>query len=249
MVPGSGLGVLRETAHEKISASFAAVPAQARAMARSPTPVLVVTRANTRSTVHRPGYTDYVGIKRFDATGKVIGEHRFIGLFTSTAYSASVSQIPLLRGKVRAVIERAGLPRGGHLAKALEHILATYPRDDLFQIGEDDLQHTALGILAAGERQRLRLFVWSDPYERFLSCLIYVPREAYSTELRVKFQDILMAAFNGVRADFEVSLGNAILARVHLTVRTVPGKVPEFDVQGAGSQPDRGGAPLGRPAA
>ncbi len=231
MVPGSGLGVLRETAQEKISASFAAVPAQARAMARSPTPVLVVTRANTRSTVHRPGYTDYVGVKRYDAAGQVIGEHRFVGLFTSTAYSASVSQIPLLRGKVRAVIERAGLPPGGHLAKALEHILATYPRDDLFQIGEDDLQHTALGILAAGERQRLRLFVWRDPYERFLSCLIYVPREAYSTELRVKFQDILMAAFDGTHADFEVALGNAILARVHLTIRTAPGKVPDFDVK------------------
>jgi glutamate dehydrogenase len=231
MVPGSGLGVLRETAQEKISASFAAVPAQARAMARSPTPILVVTRANTRSTVHRPGYTDYVGIKRYDAAGQVIGEHRFVGLFTSTAYSASVSQIPLLRGKVRAVVERAHLPRGGHLAKALEHTLATYPRDDLFQIGEDDLYHTALGILVAGERQRLRLFVWRDPYERFLSCLIYVPREAYSTELRVKFQDILMAAFDGTHADFEVALGNAILARVHLTVRTVPGKVPDFDVR------------------
>jgi glutamate dehydrogenase len=231
MVAGSGLGVLRETAQEKISASFAAVPAQARAMARSPTPVLVVTRANTRSTVHRPGYTDYVGIKRYDAAGKVVGEHRFVGLFTSSAYSASVSQIPLLRGKVRAVIERAGLPHGGHLAKALEHILATYPRDDLFQIGSDDLYDTALGILAAGERQRLRLFVWRDPYERFLSCLIYVPREAYSTELRVKFRDILMQAFAGTHADFEVSLGNALLARVHLTIRTAPGQVPDFDVK------------------
>ncbi len=231
LVSGSGLGVLRDTAEEKLSASFAAVPAAARAMARAPTPVLVVTRANTRSTVHRPGYTDYVGIKRYDAAGQVIGEHRFVGLFTSAAYSATVNQIPLLRGKVRAVMQRAGLPRGGHLAKALEHILATYPRDDLFQIGEDDLYQTALGILAAGERQRLRLFVWRDPYERFLSCLIYVPREAYSTELRIKFQNILMAAFHGLRADFEVSLGNAILARVHLSIRTAPGKVPDFDVK------------------
>ncbi len=231
MVPGTGLGVLRETAQEKVSASFAAVPAPARAMARAPSPVLVVTRANTRSTVHRPGYTDYVGIKRYDATGQVIGEHRFVGLFTSTAYSASVTQIPLLRGKVRAVIERAGLPRGGHLAKALEHILATYPRDDLFQISVDDLQEAALGILAAGERQRLRLFVWRDPYERFLSCLIYVPREAYSTELRMRLQGILMSAFEGTHADYEVALGNAILARVHLTIRTAPGHVPDYDVK------------------
>ncbi len=198
-------------------------------MARAPVPVVLVTRANTRSTVHRPGYTDYVGIKRYNAAGEVIGEHRFIGLFTSTAYSEPVQEIPLLRGKVDAVRRRAALPQGGHLAKALDHILATYPRDDLFQIGEDDLHHIAMGILAAGERQRLRLFIWRDPYDRFMSCLIYVPREAYSTELRLKFQRILMQAFDGVRADFKVELGDTILARVHLTIRTTAGRVPAYD--------------------
>ena len=230
-VPGSGLGVLRESAQEKNSASFAAVPASARAMAHAPTPVLVVTRANTRSTVHRPGYTDYVGIKRYDAQGKVIGEHRFVGLFTSTAYSAPATDIPLLRDKIKAVAARSALPKGGHLAKALGHILATYPRDDLFQIGEDDLYAITMRILSTSERQRLRLFTWRDPYERFVSCLIYVPREAYSTELRVKFQNILMEALGGVRADFDVQLGNTILARVHLTIRTGPGLIPDFEVE------------------
>jgi glutamate dehydrogenase len=229
LVPGSGLGVLRESTQEKVSASFAAVPPQARAMARAAAPVLLVTRANTRSTVHRPGYTDYVGVKRYNAQGEVIGEHRFVGLFTATAYSARVSEIPLLRGKVEAVAARAGLPGGGHLSKALDHILATYPRDDLFQIGEDELYEAALGILAAGERQRLRLFLWRDPYDRFISCLVYVPREAYSTDLRVKFQDILMAAFDGQRADFDVLLGDTLLARVHFSIRTQPGQVPPFD--------------------
>ena len=228
LVPGSGLGVLRESG-QAVSASFAAVPAQARAMARAPTPVLLVTRSNTRSTVHRPGYTDYVGVKRYNAAGEVIGEHRFVGLFTSTAYSARVEEIPLLRQKVAAVAQRAALPEGGHLAKALEHILATYPRDDLFQIGEDELLDAAQGILAAGERQRLRLFLWRDPYERFVSCLVYVPREAYSTELRKKFQAILMAAFAGQRADFGVMLGDTLLARVHFSIRTTPGQVPPYD--------------------
>jgi len=228
LLPGSGLGVLRE-ARQDVSASFAAVPAQARAMARAPLPMLVVTRSNTRSTVHRPGYTDYVGIKRYDASGQVVGEHRFIGLFTASAYNARVDEIPLLRHKVAAVARRAALPAGGHLAKALDHILATYPRDDLFQIGEDELYDTALGILAAGERQRLRLFLWRDPYERFVSCLVYVPREAYSTELRKKFQAILIEAFAGQRADFSVMLGDPLLARVHFTVRTLPGQVPHFD--------------------
>ena len=107
-----------------------------------------------------------------------------------------MAETPLLRGKVEAIAERAGLPPGGHLAKALDHILETYPRDELFQIPDDELYDTALGILALGERQRLRLFVWRDPFERFVSCLVYVPRDAYSTDLRVKLQRILMA---GVR--------------------------------------------------
>ena len=138
LVPGSALGILREPRQE-VSASFAAVPAQVRAMARSPVPTLLVTRSNTRSTVHRPGYSDYVGIKRYGPTGEVIGEHRFIGLFTSSAYSARVDEIPLLRDKVAAVARRAALPEGGHLAKALDHILATYPRDELFQVSADEL--------------------------------------------------------------------------------------------------------------
>jgi glutamate dehydrogenase len=234
LVSGSGLGVLRPSPDDgahAVSASFAAVPVQARAMARAPVPLLLVTRSNTRSTVHRPGYSDYVGIKRYNPAGEVVGEHRFVGLFSSTAYAARVSEIPLLRQKVAAVLQRAALPDGGHLAKALEHILASYPRDDLFQIDEDALHDTALGILAAGERQRLRLFVWRDPYERFVSCLVYVPREAYSTELRKKFQAILMAAFAGQRADFAVLLGDTLLARVHFTIRTPPGQVPAFDVR------------------
>ena len=144
LVAGSGLGLLRETAQEKLSASFSALPPNARALARAPLPMLLITKANTRSTVHRPGYTDYVGIKRYNAAGEVIGEHRFIGLFTSTAYSARVAETPLLRGKVEAIAARAGLPPGGHSAKSLHHILETYPRDDLFQIiGRRPLRHRA----------------------------------------------------------------------------------------------------------
>ncbi|WP_310383482.1 NAD-glutamate dehydrogenase [Roseateles sp.] len=229
LLPGSGLGLLRETSAEKLSTSFAMLPANARALARAPSPLLVITKANTRSTVHRAGYTDYVGIKRYDAAGEVIGEHRFIGLFTSTAYSARVSETPLLRGRVDAITQRAGLPPGGHLAKALQHILETYPRDDLYQISNDELFETALGILALGERQRLRLFVCRDPFDRFFSCLVYVPREAYSTDMRIKFQAILMQVFSGSSAEFDVQLSDAVLARIHFTVRTTPGQVPVFD--------------------
>lgn len=227
-VPGTALGLLRSE-EEGLSASFAALPPAARALAKAPVPPLVVTKANTRSTVHRDGYTDYVGVKRYNDKGEVIGEHRFIGLFTSTAYSSRVAETPLLRGKAGAIVERAGFSPGGHLAKALQHILETYPRDDLFQIPDAELYDTALGILALGERQRLRLFTWRDPFDRFVSCLVFVPREAYSTDLRVKFQRILLAALNGTSAEFDVLLSGTTLARIHFTVRTTPGQVPAFD--------------------
>ena len=228
---GSGLGVLRESSGEKISASFSALPPAARAIATSRLPLLVVTKSNTRSTIHRAGYTDYVGIKRYNADGEVIGEHRFIGLFTSTAYSSRASEMPVLRGKVEQVIARAGFPPGGHLHKSLLHVLETYPREDLFQIPDDDLYAAALGIVSLGERQRLRLFAWFDPFQRYVSCLVYVPRDAYSTDLRVKFQRILLSAFNGTHADFDVSLTEQVLARIHFTVRTKPGHIPQVDVR------------------
>jgi glutamate dehydrogenase len=229
LVGGTGLGVLRETEAERAAPPLALLPGPARAMATAPQPMLVVTKANTRSTIHRPGYTDYIGVKRYDAQGRVTGEHRFLGLFTSSAYSARVSETPLLRGKVEAIATRAGLPHGGHRAKALAHILETYPRDDLFQIGDDELYETALGILALGDRQRLRLFLRKDSFDRFVSCLLYVPREAYATDLRVKCQQILVAAFNGHSPEFDVLLGEGVLARIHFVIRTTPGQIPAYD--------------------
>jgi len=229
LLPGSGLGVLRESGEEQMSASFAALPKGARALAREPLPLVILTKANARATVHRPGYVDYVGVKRFTADGKVMGEHRFLGLLTSTAYSARVIDIPLLRGKVAAVITRAGLAPDSHLGKALVQILETYPRDELFQIAADELYDTAMGILRLGERQRLRLFIRRDPFERFVTCLIYVPRENYGTDLRVRFQEILMRAFDGTHNDFDVLLTDDILARILFTVRTRPGQVPAVD--------------------
>ncbi len=229
LVPGSGLGVLRETAEELRSASFAVLPREAKALARAPLPVLVVTKANKRSTVHRPGYTDYVGVKRYNAAGEVVGEHRFLGLYTSTAYMARVAETPLIRGKVEAIARRAGYPKGSHRAKALAHTLETYPRDELLQSSEDELYETAMGILALGDRQRLRLFLRRDPFDRFISCLVYVPRESFGTELRMRIHDILLAAFAGSSADFEVMLGEAGLARIHFYVRTTPGAIPPYE--------------------
>ncbi len=235
IVPGSSLGIFRETDGKDLASSFAALPPEVKAYARRPE-LLVITKSTSRSTVHRPGYLDYIAVKRFNARGDVIGEHRFLGLFTSTAYSANPSDIPLLRRKVLHVQKRAHLPPGGHAEKALVNILATYPRDELFQTGEDELFATAMGILHLGERQRFRLFVRRDPFERFLSCLIYAPRENYTTELRQKWQAILTRAFRGRSSEFNVHLSESTLARIMITVRTVPGHVPPFDVRALESE-------------
>ena len=229
LVPGSGLGILRESATETaLSSSFAVLPPQARAVAHAVSPMMFVTKANSRSTVHRPGYIDYIGVKRYK-DGVVIGEHRFVGLFTSAAYTVRVAEVPLIRGKVSAVAARSGLAPGSHMGKAMTHVLETYPRDELFQITADELYEIATGIVHLGERQRFRLFIRRDPFERFVSCLIFVPRENYTTELRRQFQKILIESFDGSTADFDVLLTDAVLARIHITVRTTPGKVPEVD--------------------
>ena len=230
IVPGSSLGILRDVEGKQMVTSFAALPREVRAYARVPN-LLVITKANSRSTVHRPGYLDYVGVKRFDAKGQVCGEHRFLGLFTSTAYSANPGDIPLLRRKTANVVMRAGLAPGSHAGKALIHILEAYPRDELFQSTEDELLRTAVGILHLEDRQRFRLFVRRDPFGRFLSCMIFAPRENYTTELRRKWQAILMQAFNGTSSEFNVNLSESMLARIMIIVRTKPGQVPEFNVR------------------
>jgi glutamate dehydrogenase len=230
IVSGSGLGILREHG-ETLSASFASLPPEARKRARVKE-LLILTKANARSTVHRPGHLDYVGIKHFDAAGEVTGETRFLGLYTHTAYAENPMQVPLLRRKLSDVIARAGLLPAGYSGKALASILESYPRDELLQIGADDLYRHAMAILQLGERQRLRLLVRQDPYARFVSCLIFVPRERYNTELRVRFQRLLLEAFHGVSSEFDVDLSTSVLGRILMRIRTRPGEMaPQPDLK------------------
>ena len=226
---GSGLGILRATDERPISLSFAQLPPEVRRLARAKS-LLNLTKANSRATVHRPSYLDYVGVKRFDATGEVTGERRFLGLYTHTAYSASPWEIPVLRRKARRVVERSGLLLGSHDHKALVEILETYPRDELFQISEDELFETALGILHLGERRRVRLFVRRDAFGRFLSCLVYLPRERFDTENRQRVQDILQQAFGGTSVDYSTRVSESVLARLHVVVYTEQGAIPEYDL-------------------
>ena len=228
IIPGSGLGILREPKLGGVSQSFTELPAALRALARKPT-LLALTKANSRATVHRSGYLDYIGVKRFDTNGIVIGERRFIGLYTSATYHANPRQIPLLRRKIQLVMDRAGFPHSSHDGKNLYSILDKWPRDELFQIAEGELFDTAMGVLRLGERARTKLFVRRDIYARFYSCLIYLPRENYNTEVRLKLQEILKRAFNGSSTEFNVQLSESVLARIHLLVRTSPTAEPTID--------------------
>ncbi|HKY02206.1 MAG TPA: NAD-glutamate dehydrogenase [Burkholderiales bacterium] len=229
VTPATGLGILRAGAAATLSTSFSALPPAARAYARVKD-LLLITKSNSRSNIHRPGYVDYVGLKRYDDKGEVCGEHRFLGLYTHAAYSNNPFSVPVLRRKLNTVVEHAGLPANSHAAKSLEQILSDYPRDELFQIEVEELQRFAIAILQLGERQRLRLLLRRDRFERFVSCLIYVPREHYSTDLRRTWQSILMQAFNGQATEFNVHLSESPLARVLITVRTTPGALPPFEV-------------------
>ena len=227
-VRGSGLGILRRDRGDATSASFAVLPSDVRAGAHK-AELLVLTKSNTRSTVHRPSYMDYVGVKRFDAEGRVVGERRFLGLYTSVAYSASPLEIPVLRRKVQGVIARSGVLPGSHMGKTLRTIIETYPRDELFQADQNELLRTTIGIMHLQERQRTKLFVRRDPFGRFLACLIYVPRDNYNTEVRERMQDVLMRAFDGVSYEHSVSLSESVLARVLIVVHIKPGARPEFN--------------------
>ena len=230
IVTNSGLGVLREPKLGGVSASFNELPDHLKKLARSPQ-LLVLTKANSRATVHRAGYLDYIGVKRFDANGQVIGERRFIGLYTSSSYHGDPTEIPLLRQKISKVLARAGYPAGSHAGKNLLSILDNYPRDELFQIADDELYDISMGILRLGERGRTKLFIRRDLYARFYSCLIFLPRENYNTEVRVKLQDLLKRSLNGSSAEFNVQLTESVLARIHMLVRTSPGNITDVDTE------------------
>lgn len=229
MIPGSGLGVLRDKVGSRVSRSYAELPPQARKIALSKN-ILIIAKTHTKSTVHHPGYTDYVGVKRFNEKGELIGERRFIGLYTSSAYHSNTKLIPFVRHKVARVLEDFRFPPDSHDGKEVAHILETLPRDDLFQASHEELMDLTLGILQLQERKRIRLFVRQDAYGRYFSCLVYVPRENFTTDLSLDMQEILMHAFGGVESTFNTYFSDSVLARIHYNVRVDPQSKPHYEV-------------------
>lgn len=229
IVPDSGLGILRNVTPEAEARHRTPLPSELARFARQPE-LLILTKASSRATVHRPVYMDYIGVRLFDESGKVRGEKRFLGLLTSSAYNRSPSEIPLLKQKIRRIMDRTGYRPNSHNAKIMLNILETYPRDELFQTDDDQLYEICRGILHLSERQRIRLFVRRDNYARFFSCLVFVPRDQYDTSLREKYMAILMEELDGESVDFTTYISDAPMARVHFIVRT-KGEAPRIDVE------------------
>ena len=224
-----GFGYLRDPAYPvwRGPEGYTTVSPQLRHFLATPEPVLV-TKSNAISTVHRRIHMDYVGVKAF-RDGRVIGEHRFIGLFTSASYATSPRQVPLLRLKVDKVLEACGFAPRGHAGKALLHVLENFPRDEMFQIDPEQLTSVALGLLSLIDRPRPKLFVRRDRFERYVSVLTYIPRDLYRSDIRETVGRMLTTAFRARLSLFSVELRDDAMARVHFILRTTPGSVPQVD--------------------
>ncbi|MDX1301737.1 NAD-glutamate dehydrogenase [Photobacterium sp.] len=213
-----GLGLLGK-ADKVHSLLLSELPESARFEARKHE-LLILTKSNTKSKIHRPAYVDYVGIKRFDKKGNVIGEHRFIGLYASTAYHQTAMNIPLIRNRVARILDASGYSPGSHSWKALNNLLETYPRDELIQANEKEMLDVGCGVVRMQDRDLLRLFVRRDPFGRFFSCMVYVTKERYNTELRTKTQAILKDYFGSDQpVEFTTFFSEDSLARTHYIVR------------------------------
>ncbi|MDH5833784.1 NAD-glutamate dehydrogenase [Luteimonas kalidii] len=225
-VEGSGLGLLRGGEGKgRPLKSLAAHRMSNDGQAES----LVLTKTNARSTVHRPGYMDYIGVLGFDAQGRAVSEQRFLGLYTSGAYNRRPWEIPLVRERYEHVMSESGLKPTGHSGKALKHILETLPRDELFQSTADELYRLATGVLGLQERVRSRLFLRRDRYGRFYSVLAYIPRDRFNTEVRRRVEAMLRRVLHADHVDANVLIGESPLAQVHLIVRPRSGERFEVD--------------------
>jgi glutamate dehydrogenase len=226
----SGLGLLRDPQVHVLRRAdqLNAIAPEALHFLRETDP-LIITKANIRSRVHRRVLMDYIGVKRFDEGGTVVGEVRFVGLFTSTAYNRSARAIPLLNGKVQRTLERTGLRPDSHDGKAIINILETFPRDELFQISEDDLLNTTLGILRLHERPHTGLFVRHDRFGRFVSVLVFIPRDRFGMDLAGRITHYLCKAFDGHISDVFPQFTESPLVRLHFIVVKNTPSAPEPD--------------------
>ncbi len=226
----SGLGILRDdktsSVYEKTCLDD--VPPNLKHYYSNKKDFVTITKANTKSPVHRRADMDYIGIKEFDEKGNVIGEHRFLGLLTSRAYTTNPRQIPIVRRKIEKVLSaQTNLPPQSHNYKALVNILEMYPRDELFQIDVDDLERISTGILNLKERQQVRLFVRQSRHELLTTAMVFIPLDRMSSALRKKIVAILTEEYNAEDIEYLMNVGESRLARLYLKIRSNPPSVPQ----------------------
>lgn len=229
--PEASLGVLRDSSRAVLRRAHepAVLSAQLRRQLETGAPVAVA-KSNLRSRVHRRGFMDYVGIRRYGSDGRPCGEFRFVGLFTAEAYETPANEVPLIRHRVTRIMRRAAKAPGSHNEKRLRNILETWPRDELFQTSEDTLLSMALGVLHLIDRPRVRLFSRMDPFDRFASVLVYIPRERFDTEVCERAGAILADAYDGRVLEYYPEISDAPLARAHFIVEVTPGDHPDPDL-------------------
>ncbi|MDO6440770.1 MULTISPECIES: NAD-glutamate dehydrogenase [unclassified Marinobacter] len=218
-VENSELGILRVNNERPDRVRLNELPQRTRQEMTRADDVFIFAKSSQRSRVHRPAYPDYIAVKKFNKKGEVVGERRFLGLYTARAYNERPDEIPLLKRKFQNVMKRSGFLRADYAGKELEQILTLYPRDELFQIAEDELLDVAKNILYIQERRRIELFMREDVYGQFVTCLAFFPRDIYNTELRLKVEKVLMDRLEAEDIEFVTHFSESVLARVQFTIR------------------------------
>ncbi len=228
--PEDSLGVLRDHGLAVLRrASEPALLASELSAYLDEAPPVMVAKSTLRSRVHRRVDMDYIGVKRYDVHGRATGEVRFVGLFTAEAYELPAASLPLVRRKIEHVLARAGHNPSAHTGKRLRYIVETYPRDELFQISEDELHRIASGVLHLYDRPRVRLFARTDAFDRFVSVLLYIPSDRYSSDVQGRAGEILAQAWGGHVWSAAATLSDPPLARVCYTLAVLPNDHPTPD--------------------
>lgn len=228
-ITGTGYGILRDEFKKTNSQHVASITPQAHELMES-AQILIMSKTDTLSCIHRDTYMDYIGIKRFDKQGNVVGERRILGLYTSAAYISNPMQIPFLRHKLSAIVRESHLNPRSHAGRQLLNIMETLPRDDLIQGSEKELLNIGMGIFYMQERRRVRMFARVDVYHRFISCLVYIPKDLYNAEIRNAMQEELLKSFHAKDSSFTTYFPeSSVMARVHFMMQIDPKRPVDFD--------------------